>query len=416
MKQVLVIDEASLFREYLQNKLGENNIEAVTALNGLDGITKLRNNIPDLLIMDYNLSRQGCLEVLKQKKASQSLAAIPVIVTAQQLDQRKILELIPYNVKKVFTKPVKIDALFTTVQELLGVPIVMDKSPGIVEAHVNEDVIFIEITEGLNRDKLDLLKFKIVELIELYQIKIPKLIVMISGLTFDYGDGPNLMKLLNNILASSKARQRNIRILTKDEFVKTFIKNQKEYEDIEVVSKLQYALDGFIANPESVGEDKTALIGDKLLAAGNAGGESMQLRFDGETKLNMESVKESLAGLRIAAVDDDEIIRELVKHTFKGFDIELYLFSDGLEFISALDKKEFDLVLLDLLMPQADGFAVLQELRGRSISVPVIILSTVSQRNTMIRAFQMGVKSYLVKPLKPADIFKKALEILRVNF
>jgi DNA-binding response OmpR family regulator len=183
VKQIVVIDETSLFREYLQFKLSENNIEVTTALNSLDGMPKLRNVTPDLLIMDYNLSRQGCMEVLKQKRASPNLAGIPVIITAQQLDKKKILELVPFNVRKVFTKPVKIDALFATVQELLDTPIAMDKSPGIVEVHVNEDIIFVEITEGLNRDKLDLLKFKIVELIELYQIKTSKVIVILSGFT-----------------------------------------------------------------------------------------------------------------------------------------------------------------------------------------------------------------------------------------
>ena len=155
--------------------------------------------------------------------------------------------------------------------------------------------------------------------------------------------------------------------------------------------------------------------GFRVPAAGNTG-ETVQLRFDGQVKFSLEDVRESLKGLHVAAVDDDEIIRELVKHTFGGFDIKLSLFSNGAEFISALGSNYFDLVLLDVLMPRADGFAVLQELKNRFITVPVIILSSVSQRDTMIRAFQMGAKSYLVKPLKPADIFKKVLEIIRVNF
>jgi DNA-binding response OmpR family regulator len=63
-----------------------------------------------------------------------------------------------------------------------------------------------------------------------------------------------------------------------------------------------------------------------------------------------------------------------------------------------------------------DGFAVLRELKDRNVSMPVIILSAVNQRETVIRAFQMGIKSYLAKPLKPGDLLKKSMEILRVNF
>jgi DNA-binding response OmpR family regulator len=403
----------------LQIKLAENGIEVSAGLNALDGMAKLRSIRPDLVIIDYNLGgRQGCMDLLKQKKVSPSLASIPVVLTAAQLDQKKILELVPYNVKKVFTKPVKTDALFATLQEILEVSFEIDKTPGVVEVHVNDDIIFVEITEGLNRDKLDVLRFKIAELIELYQVKVPKLIVMISGIALSFSDSPNLIKLLNNILAASKARQRNIRILTRDEFISTFIKNQKEYENIEVVSSLQYALDGLLAELDTAesGEEQAVLMGDRVLSAGNFEGESIQLRFDGESRFSIDEVKESLKGLRIAAVDDDLIIHELIKHTFSGFDIELSLFSDGAEFISALNRESFALVLLDLLMPRADGFAVLRELRDRDIKCPVIVLSAVNQRETVIRAFQLGIKSYLTKPLKPADIFKKILEILRVNF
>jgi DNA-binding response OmpR family regulator len=68
------------------------------------------------------------------------------------------------------------------------------------------------------------------------------------------------------------------------------------------------------------------------------------------------------------------------------------------------------------MMPKVDGFTVLKELRSRDIVQPVIVLSAVTQRDTVVKAFQSGIKSYLVKPLKPADILKKALEILRPNF
>jgi len=73
-------------------------------------------------------------------------------------------------------------------------------------------------------------------------------------------------------------------------------------------------------------------------------------------------------------------------------------------------------VFLDLLMPEVDGFQVLAELHAQDIDVPIIILSAVSQREAIVRAFQSGVKSFLIKPLKPEQILKKTLEILKANF
>jgi DNA-binding response OmpR family regulator len=81
-----------------------------------------------------------------------------------------------------------------------------------------------------------------------------------------------------------------------------------------------------------------------------------------------------------------------------------------------VDTEEYDLAFLDLMMPRVDGFEVLKALQARHISYPVIVLSAISQRDAMIKAIQMGVKSYLVKPLKPEDIFVKSIEILKANF
>jgi CheY-like chemotaxis protein len=424
MKQILVIDESPLFREYLRIKLTENDIDAGIAVNGLDGITKIRNLNPDLIIMDYHLSRQSCLEVLQQKKADPNTADIPVIITAQRIDQKRIIELVPYNVKKVFTKPVKIDLLFRTLGELLGLPFAVDDTPGIVEVHVNDAIIFIEIAQGLNRDKLDLLRFKIIELVELYEIRIPKVIVMLSDIQLGFADGPNLQKLLDTVLQASRAKQRYIRVLTRDDFVKKFIEAQREYAEIEVVSNLQYAMDGLLSDLDRAmeyGAKEAELIVDKVLSAepqAEGGAETMQLRFDAETraKLSIEEIKAAGQNLRIAVVDDDFIIQEMIKNTFRKIGASVATYGDGDEFIAGEELEKYDLVFLDLMMPRMDGFEVLRALQARNLQLPVIVLSAVIQRDTVIKAFQMGIKSYLTKPLKPDDIFKKSMEILRTNF
>jgi DNA-binding response OmpR family regulator len=115
-------------------------------------------------------------------------------------------------------------------------------------------------------------------------------------------------------------------------------------------------------------------------------------------------------------VDDDFVIQELVKTTFGAISASVSAFQDGGAFVEAAKTAAFDLVFLDLIMPGMDGFQVLARLRAEDIELPVIILSAVSQREAVMRAFQAGVKSYLIKPLKPDQILKKTLEILKANF
>ncbi|AEJ20480.1 response regulator [Gracilinema caldarium] len=421
MKHIIIIDESPLLREYLRIKLSTAGLEVSIAINGLDGIAKIRNNLPDLVIIDYNLSRQSCIEVLKEKKKNPNTASIPVIVMAQKIDQKKIIELVQYNVKKVFTKPIKIDALFATLSELLQVSFDIDDTPSIIETHVNDNILFIEIAKGLNREKLDLLRFRILELIDLYDIKVPKVIVMMSDIKLSFADGTNLQKLLDTVIQASRAKLRHIRILTNDDFVKNFIKGRKEYDGIEVTTNLQYALEGLLAEMDGsieFGEKKAEIISEKVLQAEtNIASESVMLKFDTEvtkkTVFTISDMRERMEDMQIATVDDDFVIQELLKSTFEQVGAHVDAYPDGESFLNTVADKEYDLVFLDLLMPKVDGFKVLQELKVRDIRLPIIVLSAVTQRDSVIRAFQAGVKSYLIKPLQPIEILKKTIEVVR---
>jgi DNA-binding response OmpR family regulator len=421
MKQILIIDESPLLREYLNLKLSENDIDVDLAKNGLEGSSKIRNGTPDLVILDYNLSGNEYLDVLKQKKLNPNTVNIPVIILARRIDQKKIFEFLPYDVKKVYTKPVNMELLFGTLAESLRIPFKnLDTRPCVVEVHVNEDIIFIEISKGLNRDKLDLLHFKIRELVTLYDIRVPKIVVMISDTRLTFSDTPNLQKLLETLIHSHGTRTTYIRVLTLDPFIKQFIGRQNDYHTILAVSTLREAVGDLLGLRHNDELRNAEILGDRVLSAEQPeAGEALQLRFDAQMqpkKPGLEVLRESLKNHRIAVVDDDFIIRELVKNTFANIGVSVTAFSHGGEYLESLETSNFDLVFLDLLMPKVDGFGVLKALGTRKNIPPVVILSSVTQRDTVVRAFQMGIKSYLTKPIKPRDIFRRAMEILEPNF
>jgi DNA-binding response OmpR family regulator len=419
MKQVLIIDESPALRDFLRQKLAGFGLEATVAINGLDGIAKIRHIQPDLVVIDYHLTRQTCLEVLDEKRRDPNIAGVPVVVLAQRLDQRRIIELVQYNVKKVFMKPIHIDAFYQTVASMLGLTIEIDTTPGIIEAHVNEDIIFVEIAQGLNREKIDLLGLKLIELIELYDIRVPKIILMFSDLKLSFVDGSNLQKIFETVLGKAKAKPRNIRVLTKDGFIRQYVDGRREYAGIVVAEDLQLALTDLLTdlNPRlEYGERKAQIIGERVLnSTSDSQTEAVQLKFDADKTVSNTLVELKEAGrvLRIAAVDDDMVIQALLKTSFGKLDAVVVPFADGEEYLQAAGKEEFDLVFLDLMMPKVGGFAVLAELKARDLHPPIIILSALSQRDAVVSAYSQGVKSYLVKPLSPDAILKKAIEILK---
>jgi DNA-binding response OmpR family regulator len=152
-KNLLIVDESDLFREYLKDRLGAAGLGVETAINGLDGAVKLRNSMPDLVLLDYNLTRRSCKEVLEEKNRNPNTQGIPVILTAQKIDKNRLLELVPFNIRKVMMKPLKIDALFAALSEILGLKLEIETTPCVIEAHVNDNIVFVEIAKGLNREK-----------------------------------------------------------------------------------------------------------------------------------------------------------------------------------------------------------------------------------------------------------------------
>ncbi len=101
----------------------------------------------------------------------------------------------------------------------------------------------------------------------------------------------------------------------------------------------------------------------------------------------------------ILVVEDDPILKNLLGHTFAGKYQTLYA-SDGNEALALFDTHKPAIVLLDLMLPTMDGFAVLETIRKREDefkSVPVIVVSNLGQESDKARALSLGATEYLVK-------------------
>jgi DNA-binding response OmpR family regulator len=398
MKKVLIIDESSLIWEYLRTKLEQNRIEVNFGKNPGEGLSIMKDTLPALIVLDYSIDPGGSMELLKQKNENADTKNTPVIILTQYIDQKQLAELAPYNVKEIFTKPVQIDSLFDTLSGVLGINFKLDQSPGIVDAHVNENIIYIEISRGLNNDKLELLHYKIRELSELYKFRFPKVIIMFRDIKLGPSDAGKLSLLLTTVFNASNVKPDNIHLVTDEDYIRVFLDSNKEYSGIMAVPDLQAALESFPSEAEN-----TAIQTDDKL-------ETDARNF------GIELTKKLGRKLRIAVIDDIFFFQEFIKAVLQETGATITTFFDGDEFLMALDVMEFDLIFLDLNMPRVDGFEVLKAMQGRKIESPVIALTSINDPDAIIKAIQLGVKSYLIKPVKPHDVFRKTIEILKANF
>ncbi len=408
MKRVLLIDGSTMFTEFLRDKLKSEQISLDVGIGSRDAFTKLIVTLPDLVIIEIkdNVSND-ILELLEKKHIDVNAKKIPIIMTGPEIDHMKIATLAEYGVIKYFKKPIRFDIFFETISHILKMEFFMDDTPCLIDIHLNGEIIFIEISSGLNREKFYLLKYKISEIITKNNLRIPKVILMLTNLQLSFMDAVNIELLLDNIIADPRIEKSNVKVLSLNDFVKELINGHPQYNKIEVSSSLTDILNGFVESTPSLNisdfVEKKILNSDKNIEEGD-----FSMGFDSSHEQNDGNE------LTIAVVDDDVVVRKLLQNAFSSVSAKTFLFSSGTEYLKSIsEKKEYDLTILDLFIPDMDGFTILKSLQNHSYSKPIIIYSQATQKEAVLQAMTLGAKSYLVKPQKPAVIVGKALEILR---
>lgn len=116
---------------------------------------------------------------------------------------------------------------------------------------------------------------------------------------------------------------------------------------------------------------------------------------------------------RILMVDDDLRMRELLQRylTEQGFNIKSV--SDAREMDKALETDQFDLLILDLMLPGEDGLAICRRLRGANIATPIIMLTARGDEVDRIVGLEMGADDYLPKPFNPRELLARINAVLR---
>ena len=111
---------------------------------------------------------------------------------------------------------------------------------------------------------------------------------------------------------------------------------------------------------------------------------------------------------KILVVDDEEKIRIIIKKyaEFEGYEITEA--SNGMEAIEACKREDFNLIIMDVMMPELDGFSACKEIK-KIKDIPIIMLSARGEEYDKIHGFESGVDDYVVKPFSPKEL------MLRIN-
>jgi len=118
---------------------------------------------------------------------------------------------------------------------------------------------------------------------------------------------------------------------------------------------------------------------------------------------------------KILLVDDDVYIRDLYTEVLKDEEYDVFIAADGEEALSMVMQDQFDLILLDVMMPKIDGIAVLTKIKTdeKTKDTPVIMLTNFGQEDLVKQAVTVGSADYLLKyNITPGEMTAKVKQIL----
>jgi len=114
---------------------------------------------------------------------------------------------------------------------------------------------------------------------------------------------------------------------------------------------------------------------------------------------------------RVLVVDDEQKIREVIREYAEWNGYEVAEATNGMEAVELCKENDFDVIIMDVMMPRLDGFSTVKELKKLE-DVPVIMLSARSEEYDKLFAFEVGVDDYMIKPFSPKELMARIAVIL----
>lgn len=117
--------------------------------------------------------------------------------------------------------------------------------------------------------------------------------------------------------------------------------------------------------------------------------------------------------IKILVVDDDMYIRELVSTLLRNEDFDTREAVDGRDALQKLSEEKIDLCVLDIMMPNMDGFEFCQKARRYYEDIPILMLTAKGEISQKVKGFELGADDYLTKPFEAAELIVRIRALLK---
>lgn len=169
---------------------------------------------------------------------------------------------------------------------------------------------------------------------------------------------------------------------------------------LSISKKLLHLMDSDVVVESVLGEGSTFSFEITLLKSAD------------KVELKQEPIGFDLNNARILLVEDTTFNILFATQLLEGWNAQVTVAENGILALDLLSKQTFDLILMDLLMPEMDGFSAALEVRKRKITTPIIALTASATSNVRNRIEIVGMQDYVTKPFNPKELFQKMMKLL----
>lgn len=387
---ILIIDDDPLVRDLLRRHLARNGYQALTAVSGEEGLRMAHEHEPNAITLDVQMPQMDGWEVLTALKSEPALADIPVIMLTIVEDKQLGFSL---GAAEYLSKPVEMEHLIGILDRYC-----VDKS--------SADILVIEDDEATRRlvgrslEKSGCsVRFGETgrEGIERLEEALPDLILL--DLMMPEMDG---FEFLAERARNPAWRAVPVVVMTAKILTASDRKRLNGGVDL-LLQKGENDLSQLLPQLNQVIADRTDMGAEAEPVPKPVRGQVGKPRKNAEIPLIEGSAQQAGRAGRtghILVVDDIENNRDLLARHLENDGHTVSLANGGREALAMADRGDIDAILLDLMMPDLNGFEVLARLKadGRTETIPVIMISALDEQEKAVQCLEIGAEDYLTKP------------------
>lgn len=117
--------------------------------------------------------------------------------------------------------------------------------------------------------------------------------------------------------------------------------------------------------------------------------------------------------MKVLVVDDEELIRGVIKEYLMLEKYEVDEAANGLEAVGMCEKNKYDIIIMDIMMPHMDGLTACRKIKTFDEDVPFIFLSARTEEYDKLKAFDLGIDDYITKPFSPRELVARVKAVLK---